>query len=57
MLLEYALQMNEGVQMQSPIVTKSIAATPHLINSMKILCCDPALEQYLEDDIISEIVV
>ena len=43
--------------MQSPVVTKSIAITQHLINSMKLLCCDPLLEQYLDDEIISEIVV
>ena len=40
MLLEYALQMSEKAQQNSPIVTKSIAIAPHLVLSARLICTD-----------------
>ena len=57
MLVEYALQMNENVQMTSPIVTKCIAISPNLIISACTISTDPNLESYIEDETYSEIVV
>lgn len=57
MLLEYALQMNEQVQMNSPIVTKSIAIAHNLIISTRAISTDPALESYMEDETYNELVV
>ena len=57
MVIEYALQMNENVQMTSPIVTKCIAIAPNLIISARTIATDPDLESYLEDETYSEMVV
>ena len=57
MLLEYALQMSESIQLTSPIVTKCIAVAPHLIMSARSISTDPALESYLDDEMYSELVV
>ena len=57
MLLEYALQMGEQIQLTSPVVTKCIAVAPHLIMSARSISTDPALESYMEDETYSELVV
>lgn len=56
-LAEYAFQLNEGVQLSSPIVTKLIAVIPHIIVSTRLFCTDPGLDTYLEDEHYSELVV
>lgn len=57
MLLEYALQMNESIQAQSPIVNKAIAVAPHLIVSARAITTDPNLEELLDDEVYSELIV
>jgi len=57
MLIDYALQHNEGVQAQSPIVNKTIACTPHLIMSARCFATDPNLEDLLDEEVYSELIV
>jgi len=57
MLLEYALQLNENVQVQLPIVNKAISFTPHLIISARSFATYPAMQDLLEDENYSELIV
>ena len=57
MLLEYTLQLNEAQQTSSPILTKAIAIAPHMVNSACLLCSDPRLEEYLDDEDYPELIV
>ena len=56
-LLEFTLQSSEAVIMQSPIVSKTHVITEHLILSVKLFATDPKLEEFLDDEYYSELIV
>ena len=57
LLLEYGLSLNDATVQCLPIATQFVAILPHLIDSARLICIDPSLEEYLEDEILSELVV
>lgn len=57
MLLDYTLQHTESVQMASPIVNKTLGFTTNLIHSAKCFATDPNLEELLDDEHYSELIV